>query len=151
MHTQASSTAALDGLRFQTAQVASRKRTDNSWVVQLYLKPCACRRQCRHAARPAYLYGHILTIIQQSLPGSSVDGYEDSVLIECDWYEPVGTNPRTKLLQVRPCDYSNQFRFMHLRVFTHTYARWCFDIPHARMLFLRTWYARMSSCGHPLA
>jgi hypothetical protein len=84
--------ATLDGVRFTTADLASRSTRDNSHVKETYKDADdGEERNC---------YGRISKIIRHQLwPG---EGAKELVMIKCDWFTPVGgPNPRNGLVTVQ--------------------------------------------------
>jgi hypothetical protein len=84
--------ATLDGVKFTTADLATRSTRDNSHVKETYIDAdTGERKDC---------YGRISKIIRHQLwPG---EGAEELVMIKCDWFTPVGgPNPRNGLVTVQ--------------------------------------------------
>ncbi len=74
---------------FRTVDSQSRFRSDNSCVGAEF-------KERGDALRVTNAYGIIKTMFLHRLGQG-----EEEIFVECDWYEELGLNPRTKLSQVR--------------------------------------------------
>ena len=91
MHTQQWKQAELDGVLFCTMTKAANMVTDSSCIMQDYFD--SVTRQTTRA------YGRIVSMFEHTMhPGLAAPS---GVVVECKWYELVGTNPVNGLPTVR--------------------------------------------------
>ena len=74
---------------FRTSDSQGKFRSDNACVAEDYL-------ELGNNQTPAINYGMIKSMFIARLGNEP-----EEIVVECDWYEKVGINPRTKLIQVR--------------------------------------------------
>lgn len=93
--------AALDGVEFRTARYEEGLLSANSCISCLYNE-----RDNNQAQTKAY--GIIKKMyIHQMYPGED-DDIPSRVIVDCDWFEVVGTNPTTGLKTIAPNPTSKQ-------------------------------------------
>ena len=105
--------ATLDGVLFRTETSQAKFRADNACVSEEY-------EESGQNSEVLVNYGIIKTMFLHKL------GHEaEEVIVECDWYEKVGVNPRTKLTQVRRNHNFDACRVQFLKnMFPHNLVMW---------------------------
>ena len=81
--------ATLDGVLFRTEASQDKFRADNACVSEDY-------KESGSNSQVLVNYGIIKSMFLHSLGNEP-----EEIIVECDWYEKVGINPRTQLIQVR--------------------------------------------------
>ena len=98
---------------FRTEASQTKFRADNACVSEEY-------KESGNNLAVTVNYGIIKTMFLHKL------GHEpEEVIVECDWYEKVGINPRTKLIQVRRNTFFDACRVQFLKnLYPHNLVMW---------------------------
>ena len=98
---------------FRTEASQTKFRADNACVSEEY-------KESGNNSAVTVNYGIIKTMFLHKL------GHEpEEVIVECEWYEKVGINPRTKLIQVRRNTNFDACRVQFLKnLYPHNLVMW---------------------------
>jgi len=107
---------------FRTLDSQNKFRSDNACVAEDY-------KELDNNQAVAMNYGIIKNMFIARLGNEP-----EEIVVECDWYEKVGVNPRTKLTQVRRNPYYDACRVAFLKnMYPRNFVMWPSNIndPHS--------------------
>ena len=105
--------ATLDGVLFRTEASQMKFRADNACVSEDY-------KESGSNSQVLVNYGVIKTMFLHKLGNEP-----EEIIVECDWYEKVGINPCTQLIQVRRNHNFDRCRVNFLKnLYPHNLVMW---------------------------